>query len=201
MINIVCNLSNNFLNKIVSYNNIFPYSPLDIKLIQKAISYVKQIHMNQFRISGEPHYVYLIEVANMFIDYAILDKKYYRTDLVVAAILRDLVEDDKTDIFTIESLFNKQISCNVKDLNKIRNGKKISSSDIILESYKQKKYGILLIKFFDRLYDLQTINSFPQEKIKETVEETLIKYLPLCEASEFPFLSDMLYRACENAIQ
>ena len=43
----------------------------------------------------------------------------------------------------------------------------------------EKKVELLLVKYFDRLHNLQTINSKPLEKISKTIEETFKQFISL----------------------
>ena len=60
---------------------------LDFDLINKAIDWAKKYHDGQFRKSGEPFYTHPLQVAYMVSEYNL------KTDVIVASILHDIVED------------------------------------------------------------------------------------------------------------
>jgi hypothetical protein len=62
---------------------------LDFDLINKAIYWAKKYHDGQFRKSGEPYYTHPLEVSYMISEYQLT------TDVIVTAILHDIVEDTK----------------------------------------------------------------------------------------------------------
>jgi (p)ppGpp synthase/HD superfamily hydrolase len=59
---------------------------LDFDLIDKAIYWAKKYHDGQFRKSGEPFYTHPLEVAYILSEYKL------KTDVIVTAILHDIVE-------------------------------------------------------------------------------------------------------------
>ncbi len=126
------------------------------------------------RQSGEPYYSHPIEVAYMVLDYL------FRTDILVTAILHDTLEDTELTKEQISQEFGWKVANQVIDLTRIKeNGIKISAAETVEILYKEKKYDVLLIKFFDRLHNMQTINVKSPEKIQKTVQETISRFLSL----------------------
>ena len=162
----------------------------NIDSVQKTVKYIKTMedlkeyyakkyHGSQMRQSGEPYYSHPIEVAYLLAEYtAEYDTKYFRTDLLVTAILHDTIEDTELTFEMIKITFGEIIACQVVDLTRIRKNKhKISSAEIANSLWLQKKYDILLIKLFDRLHNLQTIDAKSPEKIKKIVNETFNSFI------------------------
>lgn len=141
---------------------------LNFDLIDKAIYWSKIYHVNQFRKSGEPFYSHPVEVAYMVSDYNL------KTDVIVASILHDIVEDTKVTVEMIQGTFGSRIAEMVDRLTRNRpDGSKLSVEEILNNAYDLKDKEVLLIKLFDRLHNIQTIESIAPEKQKKIAQETL----------------------------
>ena len=77
---------------------------LNFDLINKAIYWAKKYHGNQKRKSGEPYYTHPLEVAYMISDYKL------KTDVIVASILHDIVEDTEVTVEMIHGSFGQRIA-------------------------------------------------------------------------------------------
>lgn len=167
-----CIYSNRLLEKILllnkKHNNV-----VDIEKVKKAIYYAKRYHGDQKRQSGEPYYSHPLEVAYMASDYL------FRTDIIITSILHDTLEDTALTSEMIESLFGTTVKQQVEDLTRNIDGIKITSSELIERRWKERKYDVLLIKVFDRLHNMLTIQAKPSDKIKKIAEETISSFLVL----------------------
>ena len=145
---------------------------LDFNLINKAIYWARKYHGVQVRKSGEPFYSHPLEVAYMISDYNL------KTDLIIASILHDIVEDTEVTVEMINDAFGQRIAEMVDRLTRDRpDGSKLSIEEILNNIYKVEDEEVLLIKLFDRFHNLLTINSLPQHKIKTMYDETLVNFL------------------------
>ncbi len=141
---------------------------LNFDLIDKAIYWSKIYHVNQFRKSGEPFYSHPVEVAYMVSDYNL------KTDVIVASILHDIVEDTKVTVEMIQSTFGSRIAEMVDRLTRNRpDGTKLTIEELLNNAYDLKDKEVLLIKLIDRLHNIQTIGSIAPEKQKKIAQETL----------------------------
>lgn len=167
-----CIYSNKLLSKLTFLNkqNNNKFNLLEIK---KAIFYAKKYHANQLRQTGEPYYSHPIEVAYLISDYI------FRTDIIITSLLHDTLEDTKLTKSMISSIFGTSIANQVEDLTRIKEGRKISSSELVEKLWIQKKYDILLIKLFDRLHNMQTISGKSPDKGPKIVEETINDFIVL----------------------
>jgi len=156
---------------------------LDFELIDKAIYFARKYHGNQKRKSGEPYYSHPLELAYMISDYNL------KTDVIAASILHDIIEDSEITVEIIQDGFGKRIAEMVDRLTRDRpDGTKLSVEEIINNAYHKKdKEVFLLIKLFDRLHNIQTIESIKTEKQKKIAEETL-KYVAII-STEFDDIS------------
>jgi (p)ppGpp synthase/HD superfamily hydrolase len=154
---------------------------LDFDLINKAIYWAKKYHGEQKRKSGEPYYSHPLEVAYIFAENIILeDRKYYTTDLIITAILHDTIEDTLLTKEMIEQVFNQSVANNVDDLTRIKPDRKFTAGESLELIYPKNKKGILYIKIFDRLHNLQTIGFVSEIKRNKIIDETIKYFIPLC---------------------
>jgi (p)ppGpp synthase/HD superfamily hydrolase len=145
---------------------------LDFNLINKAIYWAKKYHGNQKRKSGEPYYTHPLEVAYMISDHKL------KTDVIVASILHDIIEDTEVTVEMIECTFGQRIAEMVDMLTRDRpDGTKLTIEEVINNVYKKADKEVLLIKLIDRLHNIQTIGSLSAKKIEKTITETLANFI------------------------
>ena len=155
---------------------------LDFELINKAVYWARKYHGDQKRKSGEPYYSHPLEVAYMVSEYKL------NTDVIVASILHDIIEDTEVNAKMIHNAFGQRIAEMVDRLTRDRpDGTKLTVEEIINNAYHKKDKEVLLIKLFDRLHNIQTIESIKTEKQKKIAEETL-KYVAII-STEFDDIS------------
>jgi len=150
----------------------------DSSILSRAYEYAKEAHEGQLRKSGDPYINHPLHTAYLLTE--------IKADLptVVAGLLHDVPEDTYRSIEDIEKEFGPEIANLVKGITKLG---KIKYRGI--ERYKEnlKKMflamtndlRIIFIKFCDRLNNLRTIDSLPEEKQKRIARETLEIYVPI----------------------
>lgn len=147
---------------------------LDFTQINKAIYWARKYHHGQVRKSGEPFYTHPLEVAYMLSDYN------FKTDVIVTAILHDIVEDTEVTAGMILDNFSWRIAEMVDRLTRDRpDGSKLSVEEILNNAYKKNDKEVLLIKVIDRLHNMQTIGAKTAEKKKKTSTETIIHFVSM----------------------
>jgi (p)ppGpp synthase/HD superfamily hydrolase len=145
---------------------------LDFDLINKAIYWAKKYHGDQKRKSGEPYYSHPLEVAYMISEHKL------KTDVIVASILHDIVEDTEVTVGMIFDTFGQRIAQMVDRLTRDRpDGTKLTIEEIIINAYKKADKEVLLIKLIDRLHNIQTIESMSAQKIEKIIAETLTNFI------------------------
>ena len=145
---------------------------LDFDLINKAIYWAKKYHGDQKRKSGEAYYTHPLEVAYMISEYKL------KTDLIVASILHDIIEDTEVTAKMIHNAFGQRIAEMVDMLTRDRpDGTKLTIEEVINNAYKKADKEVLLIKLIDRLHNIQTIGSLSAKKIEKTITETLANFI------------------------
>jgi (p)ppGpp synthase/HD superfamily hydrolase len=183
-----CKYSTRLTTKLESLDN---SNLLDFALIGKAIYWAKKYHGSQLRKSGEPFYTHPLEVAYMVSDYSL------KTDVIVASILHDIVEDTEVTVEMICDNFGWMVAQMVDRLTRDRpDGSKLSVEKILNNSYQAKDKEVLLIKLFDRLHNIQTIGVKTPEKIKKIVNETLTTFIALSIHLGLTDIEQKLLKSC-----
>lgn len=192
-----CCYAKKLLDKVIYLNSVVKaLPPVDVLEVKKAIYYARKYHGSQMRQSGEPYYSHPIEVACMVSDYL------FRTDVIVTAILHDTLEDTELTKEQITQKFGWKVANQVMDLTRIKeNGIKISAAETVEILYKEKKHDVLLIKLFDRLHNMQTINAKSPEKIRKTMIETISRFLSLSIYFKVSGIAQILCEIQINIIQ
>lgn len=154
--------------------------PANIELIQKAYDFAYEHHKGQFRKSGEPYVIHVIQVANT------LALMHCGPKTIAAGLLHDTVEDCQgvtTD--TITELFGQEIATLVDAVTKIGAIKFKDEEEYLASNHRKlfiamaKDIRVILIKLADRLHNMRTLQYMRPEKQKKIARETLSVYAPI----------------------
>lgn len=154
--------------------------PENIELIQKAYDFAYEHHKGQFRKSGEPYVIHVIQVANT------LALMHCGPKTIAAGLLHDTVEDCQgvtTD--TITELFGQEIATLVDAVTKIGAIKFKDEEEYLASNHRKlfiamaKDIRVILIKLADRLHNMRTLQYMRPEKQKNIARETLSVYAPI----------------------
>jgi (p)ppGpp synthase/HD superfamily hydrolase len=183
-----CQYSTRLIEKLKSLDT---ENILDFKLIDKAIYWAKKYHDGQFRKSGEPYYTHPLEVAYLVSEYNLT------TNVIVTAILHDVVEDSDATVGMIVDAFSWRIAEMVDRLTRDRpDGSKLSVETILNNAYEKNDKEVLLIKVVDRLHNVQTIRAKTSDKQKKTTTETLEFFMVVIIYAEYKNIEDIIYQIC-----
>ena len=183
-----CQYSTRLIEKLQSLDT---EEALDFDLIDKAIYWAKKYHNEQFRKSGEPYYTHPLEVAYLVSEYKLT------TNVIVTAILHDIVEDTEVTVGMIVDEFGWRIAEMVDRLTRDRpDGSKLSVEEILDNAYEKQDREVLLIKVIDRLHNMVTLDSLTGKKQKKQVEETLKNFLILIEELSLDKIGEAVYNKC-----
>ena len=165
-----CMYSTKLMNKLDEFSK-EKNVKLNMKLIEKAVTFAKKWHDKQMRKTGDhPFYFHPLKVAEM------VAERYCKTDVIVAAILHDTVEDSECTVGLIEEKFNVRIAQIVDRLTNKRfeNGKhiKLSFEETINRLQKLGDDEALFIKQMDRQHNLETIKGLSPHKQQKMAHET-----------------------------
>lgn len=182
------------IHKIDSLNQTSIEKKVDIIAIKKAIYYAKKYHDKQMRQSGEPYYSHPLIVAGMVADYC------FKTDILVTAILHDTIEDTNLTKDMIIYIFDINIANKVEDLTRIKPYGKVTAAEMVKLLWSEKKHDLLLIKYFDRLHNLQTIHAKSPVKIQKIIQETLHQFISLGLYFEKNNMPDLMSKEHMNMV-
>ena len=154
--------------------------PENIELIQKAYDFAYEHHKGQFRKSGEPYVIHVIQVANT------LALMHCGPKTIAAGLLHDTVEDcEGVTTDTITELFGQEIATLVDAVTKIGAIKFKDEEEYLASNHRKlfiamaKDIRVILIKLADRLHNMRTLQYMRPEKQKEIARETLSVYAPI----------------------
>lgn len=155
--------------------------PGDRELIDKAFSIANRAHWNMRRKSGEPYIIHPINVAKIVNQEIGLGAKSIAT-----ALLHDVVEDTDYSLDDVKRDFGVKIASLIDGLTKISGTyNKEASSSLQAENFRKMLLTIsddlrvILIKIADRLHNMRTLDSLPENKKMKVAGETIYLYAPL----------------------
>lgn len=158
-------------------------------MLLKAVDFCVNLHEGQFRKSGEPYAVHPLLVCS-FAAHMGADE-----NMLMAALLHDVVEDTDCTEEEIRSIFNDEVGDLVNGLTKIvsiRESELPSSNSpgaqklavsaltfrkMLLVSIEDIR--VLVIKLCDRLHNMLTLDALRPDKQKRISQETLVVYAPI----------------------
>ena len=184
----------------------------DIDLIRRAYNYSSVAHTGQTRKSGEPYIEHPMHVA------LILTQLKLDAASIVAAILHDTVEDTPTSIKDVHENFGDEVAELVDGVTKLSNISFQQKHEAQAESFRKmllamaKDIRVILIKLADRVHNMRTLKSLPEEKQKRISQETMDIYAPLAnrlgiswikielEDQAFRYLKPMAFHRLNNKL-
>ena len=161
----------------ISYQTL---SDEDKKLIRKAFDFAVEAHKEQRRKSGEAYIFHPIAVAKI-----VASEIGLGATSIAAALMHDVVEDTPVTVEDIRREFGSKVALIVAGLTKIAQVKKDMNISVQAENFRKMlltlndDVRVILIKLADRLHNMQTMDSMPEEKQVKIASETLYIYAPL----------------------
>jgi len=170
------------------------------EIVEKAVDRCIVSHAGQYRKSGEPYAIHPILVASI-VAYMGGDE-----NMIVAALLHDVVEDTDCTLNEVEEAFGGEVAKLVEGLTKIVaiREDKLASSDsnerlassaltfrkMLLISIEDVR--VLVVKLCDRLHNMLTLDALRPEKQKRIAEETLMVYAPIAHRLGISSIKNLL---------
>ncbi|MEI7511693.1 MAG: HD domain-containing protein [Candidatus Peregrinibacteria bacterium] len=164
------------------------FSLEDFLLIEKAVEIAEKMHQGQLRRSGEPYLVHPVAVAETLLNWG--EKK----EMILAAILHDTLEDTSLTLPEIERVFGSEVSFFVFVLTK-----ELFDIQKNISFFKENPEG-LRIKLADRIHNMMTLDSMPEEKQIQKARETLSLYIPLARHFQMFDVVETLQKLCKKYI-
>lgn len=155
--------------------------PGDRELIDKAFKIANEAHWNMRRKSGEPYVIHPIHVARIVNQEIGLGARSIAT-----ALLHDVVEDTDYSLEDVTKDFGPKIASLIDGLTKISGTPyKGTTSSMQAENFRRMlltlsdDLRVILIKIADRLHNMRTLDSMPENKKMKVAGETIFLYAPL----------------------
>ncbi len=155
------------------------YDPrADLDLIRLAYEFANDAHKGQKRKSGEPYIIHPLATAHILAD------KKIDYNIIIAALLHDVPEDTKITLEEIQENFGSDIASMIKGITKL--GRlKYRGVERYIENLRKmfvamaEDVRVMIIKFADRIHNLQTLDSLPTSKRYRIALESLEIYAPI----------------------
>ncbi len=166
-------------DKVKTAINQYIHKNEDLALIDHAYEYAVKMHEGQFRKSGEPYIIHPLAVCT------ILASLHCGPNTIVAGMLHDVVEDTSATLDDIKEMFNEDVASMVDGVTKVT---KLQFSSLKAQQVTNhqkmllamaKDIRVIIIKLADRLHNMRTLDSMPNEKQIRIANETLEIYAPL----------------------
>jgi guanosine-3',5'-bis(diphosphate) 3'-pyrophosphohydrolase len=151
---------------------------VDEGLLQRAYAFADEAHRGQKRTSGEPYITHCYATALNLADMRM------PPSIVIAGLLHDVPEDTHRTIEEIEAAFGPEVASMVGGITKL--GKlKYRGMERYLENLRKMFLAmaadvrVVIIKFADRLHNLETLDVLPQKKQYRVALESLEIFAPI----------------------
>lgn len=156
-------------------------SEADRALIEKAFRVANNAHYGVTRKSGEPYILHPLAVAKLVSRVLPGD-----AESIACALLHDVVEDTDMTVDDIKREFNSSIAVIVNGLTKIDKVVESSGTKQTVNFQKlintiEEDFRTIFIKLADRLHNMQTLGSMPENKQQRIASETTYFYAPIAE--------------------
>ena len=151
----------------------------DLDLIRRAFEICIEAHKGQFRKSKEEFYFHPYSVAKIIVGLGM------DSESIAAALLHDVVEDTEITLEEIRTTFGNDVALIVDGVTKIGRIQYISREQQQTESLRKmliamgKDIRVIIIKLADRLHNLRTLDSLPDQKQRDKALETIEIYAPI----------------------
>lgn len=142
--------------------------------------FAAKAHEGQRRQSGEPYICHPIKVAEI-----LANEAYFNLPVLQAAVLHDVIEDTPVEKAALSALFGTEVADLVDGVSKLEKDKNVSPKEhqaktfVKLVHAMQADPRVVMIKFADRLHNIQTLGALRIDKRRRIAQETLDVYVPI----------------------
>ncbi len=157
------------------------YPQADMAIVGSAYDLALEAHDRQRRASGEPYVTHPIASAQILAELGI------DPIAVAAALLHDVPEDTEYSLADVEERFGPEIAHLVDGVTKLSRFSTHTHEQRQAENIRKMFLAmaddirVVLIKLADRLHNMRTLGSLPDEKQQRIARQTLEIYAPLAE--------------------
>lgn len=190
------------------------YLPQDqVERIKRAYITAKNAHEGQTRSSGEPYITHPIAVASILAD------MHLDAEVIMAALLHDVVEDTPVTEDDLRKLFGDTVTNLVNGVTKLDKLQFRDHREAQAENFRKmimamtSDIRVILIKLADRTHNMRTIGALRPDKRRRIAKETLEIFAPIAnrlginsvknELQELGFqaMYPMRYRVLKEAVK
>ena len=184
----------------------------DEDLIRKAYIFAERAHEGQKRASGDPYFVHVFETAK------IIAKLGMDATTIIAGLLHDVLEDTETKEEELKNEFGEDVVFLVNGVTKLGT-LKYHGQERHVESLRKffvamaNDLRVVIIKFADRLHNLETLQFVREDKRRRIALESIEVYAPLAnrlgmgklkgdiEDAAFPYAYPKEYEEIEKLLE
>jgi len=156
------------------------YNPkTDADMIARAYAFGDEMHDGQLRRSGEKYFTHPVEVARLLAEQQLDDST------LVTALLHDTIEDTRASYEEVANQFGREVADLVDGVTKLTKLQLSSNQTKQAKNFRKlimatsRDIRVTLVKLSDRLHNMRTIRSMPQDKQIQKARETMDVYAPL----------------------
>ncbi|OIO46412.1 MAG: hypothetical protein AUJ28_02635 [Parcubacteria group bacterium CG1_02_37_51] len=148
------------------------------ELLWKAYYFAKKNHAGQKRLSGDDYLVHPLAAAQILAD------MHFDATTIIAGLIHDVPEDTEATIADIKDNFGKEIATIIEGVTKLS---KVKYRGIERYAENLRKMFVtmardirsIVIKFSDRIHNLQTLQYQPPQKALRIAKESMEIYAPI----------------------
>ncbi|PIE45532.1 MAG: guanosine-3',5'-bis(diphosphate) 3'-pyrophosphohydrolase [Gammaproteobacteria bacterium] len=137
-------------------------------------------HRGQTRKSGEPYVCHPIKVAEI-----LAREVQFDLPVLFAGILHDVIEDTEISKAEVVTAFDQEVADLVDGVSKLEKDKNLSPKELQARTFQKLVHAmeadprVVMIKFADRMHNMQTLGALKPDKRRRIAEETLDVYVPI----------------------
>lgn len=154
-------------------------TPDEVQQVESSWALASELHEGQYRANGDPYITHPLEVTRT------LAEIHMDCDTLRAALLHDVLEDTETSTNWLETRIGTSVTRLVEGLSKLKSPKTTSRESADGETFRRfsrtlsEDVRVGIIKLYDRLHNIRTLDSLPPEKQARIAQQTLDLYSPL----------------------
>ncbi|XP_024538445.1 uncharacterized protein LOC9657573 isoform X1 [Selaginella moellendorffii] len=169
--------------------------------VQRAVSYAREAHAGQMRMTGDPYITHCIHTAKILA--ALVPQVGTKAiDTVVAGILHDVVDDTTRSLHDLRTSFGDNVADLVAGVSRLSYINQLLRRHRRKTAHEREEFGngltseevdslrimllgmvndprVVLVKLADRLHNMRTIYALPAPKARAVAQETLAVWCSL----------------------
>jgi RelA/SpoT family (p)ppGpp synthetase len=175
-----------------------------IERVKRAFELGQISHAGQTRRSGEPYFSHPVAVADLLAD------SEADADTLIAALLHDTIEDTELKLSSIEKQFGTAVASLIDGVTKLSSHELPPEKPSLNEQIEtlrkmfrlmQRDIRIMVIKLYDRLHNMQTVQFLPSEKQKVLAQETIDVYVKIADRLCMQDVRDEMEGLCLSVLE